>query len=72
MKCLNQLCNEQVSVGNYCPTHAISAGKVYRNFDEDASQNYDYPSNAYIPMPDPSDGVASGGDPGDDVNDGAD
>ena len=34
MKCLNANCNEQVQVGNYCPAHAISAGRVLRHVDQ--------------------------------------
>jgi hypothetical protein len=63
MKCLNQNCTEQVSVGNYCPAHAISAGKVYRNVDEKMGHD-DSPTQGTPPAVGERDGRDPGREPG--------
>jgi hypothetical protein len=70
MKCLNQLCNEDVPVGNYCPKHALSAGTIWRNVDEPATEYRDQVSREPNTVADRGDDGPSGGGRGDDGSQG--
>lgn len=70
MKCLNRLCNEEVPVGNYCPTHALSAGTIWKNIDEPASEHRDPLSDWSPGVSDSEEDDPSGREPGDGGNDG--